>query len=234
MFILTTFSDLIQISPEDLSKPSAEALEDNINAKYANKVIQKIGLCICMWDLLQASEGLIGHETGLVNVNVDFRLVIFRPFKGEILLGKISSSSEDGIKIRLDFFDDIIVPGHLLFRGSEFDQKEQIWTWTTDENPDGYYFDKNESVYFRVESEQWNDLSPPAPSERELTALSEQKSPYIIQTKGQRRSAKGSVLLATDVFGMSWWMRLALFVGEPEHQLINQGFRVLACDITKM
>jgi DNA-directed RNA polymerase III subunit RPC8 len=38
MFILTTVSDLIQISPEDFSKYSAVAIEDNINEKYANKV----------------------------------------------------------------------------------------------------------------------------------------------------------------------------------------------------
>ncbi len=33
------------------------------------QVIQKVGLCICMYDLLKASDGLIGHGTGLVNVN---------------------------------------------------------------------------------------------------------------------------------------------------------------------
>jgi DNA-directed RNA polymerase III subunit RPC8 len=69
MFILTTISDLIQISPEDFSKYSAVAIEDNINEKYANKVIQKIGLCISFYDLLESSDGLIGHGTGLVNVN---------------------------------------------------------------------------------------------------------------------------------------------------------------------
>jgi hypothetical protein len=34
----TTISDLIQISPEDFSKYSSVAIEDNINEKYANKV----------------------------------------------------------------------------------------------------------------------------------------------------------------------------------------------------
>lgn len=34
----TTLSDLVQISPEDVEKPSGESIEDNINAKYANKV----------------------------------------------------------------------------------------------------------------------------------------------------------------------------------------------------
>lgn len=67
--VQTKVADLVQIAPEDFSKQSAVAIEDNINAKYSNKVIQNIGLCICFYDLLWASEGLIGHGTGLVNVN---------------------------------------------------------------------------------------------------------------------------------------------------------------------
>jgi DNA-directed RNA polymerase subunit E'/Rpb7 len=65
----TKIADLVQIHPEDFNKEANQAIEDNINSKYANKVIQKIGLCICLYDLLSASEGLIGHGTGLVNVN---------------------------------------------------------------------------------------------------------------------------------------------------------------------
>lgn len=33
------------------------------------QVVQKIGLCISLYDVLWTSEGLIGHGTGLVNVN---------------------------------------------------------------------------------------------------------------------------------------------------------------------
>ncbi len=33
------------------------------------QVVQKIGLCICVYDILSASDGLIGHGTGIVNVN---------------------------------------------------------------------------------------------------------------------------------------------------------------------
>ena len=87
-FFETTIADLVQISPEDIEKPSEESIEDNIDAKYANKVsrtcnfsgiecrlkfpsqvIQNIGLCICVFDILKASDGLIGHRTGIVNVN---------------------------------------------------------------------------------------------------------------------------------------------------------------------
>ncbi|KAM0458791.1 hypothetical protein ACHAPV_005780 [Trichoderma viride] len=119
MFILTKFSDLVQISPEDFSKHSIVAIEDNINAKYANKVVQKIGLCISLYDVLWTSEGLIGHGTGLVNVNVEFRMIVFRPFKGEVMLGRIRSSTPSGIHLRTDFFDDIFVPYEELPQGAE-------------------------------------------------------------------------------------------------------------------
>ena len=37
--VKTTISDLVQIIPEDFRKKSAEAIEDNLNAKYSNKVV---------------------------------------------------------------------------------------------------------------------------------------------------------------------------------------------------
>ncbi len=70
-----------------------------------------------MYDLLKVSDGLIGHGDGFVNVNgngnlesmgkcpsstergvVEFRLIVFRPFKGEIITGRISSCTEQGIR----------------------------------------------------------------------------------------------------------------------------------------
>jgi DNA-directed RNA polymerase III subunit RPC8 len=77
-------------------------------------VVQKIGLCICLWDILWTSEGLIGQGDGLVNVNgmhwsitlsvsvltgfaVEFRMVVFRPFKGEVIVARIADQSAEGI-----------------------------------------------------------------------------------------------------------------------------------------
>lgn len=42
---------------------------ESSSANSCSKVIQKIGLCIAFYDLLESSDGLIGHGTGLVNVN---------------------------------------------------------------------------------------------------------------------------------------------------------------------
>lgn len=65
----STIQDLIQIKPQDFGKPSIEAIKDAINEKYSNKIVPGVGLCITLWDLLSTTEGLIGHGTGLVNVN---------------------------------------------------------------------------------------------------------------------------------------------------------------------
>ncbi|KAI9740568.1 MAG: DNA-directed RNA polymerase III subunit rpc25 [Cirrosporium novae-zelandiae] len=180
MFILTTIQDLVQIAPQDFEKDSAEAIEDNINQKYSNKAIQKIGLCICMYDLLSASEGLIGHGTGMVNVNVEFRMVVFRPFKGEIIMGKIASATPKGIKISLDFFEDIVVPPRLLFENCHFNVQEQCWVWSA-EGGSELYFDNNIVVRFRVEAEHWNDQSPAAPSEAAYNSEIQKQSPYMIE-----------------------------------------------------
>lgn len=99
-------------------------------------MIQKIGLCICLYDLLWTSEGLIGHGDGFVNINckshwsplsssasdkptAEFRMVVFRPFKGEVMMARIRSSTPAGINLRTDFFDDIFVPFEELPQGAE-------------------------------------------------------------------------------------------------------------------
>lgn len=155
-----TIADLIQISPQDFEKRSAQAIEDNINAKYSDKVIHKTGLCLGLYDILSTTEGLIGHGTGIVNVNVDFRLIVFRPFKGEILQGKIVSNNAAGIRITMDFFEDVWVPApDMLFDPAEFNVAEQTWVWNAGEGNE-FFFDNYETVRFRVEGETWTDLSP--------------------------------------------------------------------------
>ncbi|KAI1166574.1 RNA polymerase III subunit Rpc25-domain-containing protein [Nemania serpens] len=178
MFILTKIADLVQIPPSQFEQHSRVAIENNINAKYSNRVIQKIGLCICMYDLLWASEGLIGHGDGLVNVNVEFRMIVFRPFKGEILFGKISYADEEGLKIRTEFFEEIAVSYKELPENTEYDYNEKAWVWVVDE--ERMHYDMNEMVRFSVLDETWNDQVPDS-GEQEAVERAKAISPYTIK-----------------------------------------------------
>ncbi|KAI2783527.1 RNA polymerase III subunit Rpc25-domain-containing protein [Daldinia loculata] len=180
MFILTKIADLVQIRPDNFEKPSHIAIEDSINAKYANRVIQKIGLCICMYDLLWASEGLIGHGSGMVNVNVEFRMIVFRPFKGETMFGRISEASQDGIHIRTEFFEDIFVEYKELPENTQYNHNENAWTWIYDPEGDPMWYDKNEMVRLQVIEEEWHDQTPES-AEEEAVDKAKKLSPYRIK-----------------------------------------------------
>ncbi len=163
-----SLSDTVQIHPADFNKSSARAVEDFINTKYADKVIQKVGLCVCFHSIISLSEGLIGHGSGIVNANVEFRMIVFRPFKGEIVNATITNSDPQlGIALSHDFFEDVIIPPETLLENTIWDQDDTgtelfIWNQGSDEagEPIKYYFDRTEKCYYRVEEEQWNDLSP--------------------------------------------------------------------------
>lgn len=46
-------------------------------------------------------------------------MIVFRPFKGEVLIGKIRSATPSGINVSTEFFDDIFVPFEELPAGAE-------------------------------------------------------------------------------------------------------------------
>ncbi|KAL1902047.1 DNA-directed RNA polymerase III complex subunit Rpc25 [Ceratocystis pirilliformis] len=185
----TKVADLVQIAPDDFSKRSRDAIEDNINAKYANRVIQSIGLCICLYDLLWASEGLIGHGDGLVNVNVEFRIIVFRPFRGEVMLGRIRSSTPQGV-----YFQSSVLTNQT--KHSNSDHQNQNWVWSYEDPDSGsvenLIMDNNEMVRFQVIDEEWHDQTPDGPSQVDDPNL--RKAPYKIN---------GS--MAKEGLGICYW-----------------------------
>jgi DNA-directed RNA polymerase III subunit RPC8 len=86
-------------------------------------------------------------------------LVVLRPFRGEILHGRIKSANEQGMVIDLDFTYEVFVPHANLFEPSRYDPGENAWVWNP---PDGeeFFFDKGETVLLRVEREEWFDQKP--------------------------------------------------------------------------
>lgn len=118
MFVLSRVSDIVKLAPSTFSIPTETALTSTINAKFSNRVVQDVGLCICLFDILHSSDGVVKAGDGCAYVTVEFRLVVFRPFIGEVLTGTIANCSPEGIKVTLGFFDDILIPKHLLFENT--------------------------------------------------------------------------------------------------------------------
>lgn len=94
-----------------------------------NKVLLNCGLCVSFYDIIEAGDPVVHPAEGCCHQYIKFRLVVLRPFIGEVLTGKIVSSTEKGLQVSLGFFDDLYVPQSLLMSNSTYDQKNGLWIW---------------------------------------------------------------------------------------------------------
>ncbi len=121
MFLIATLEDNVRVLPADFAKVPSAAVTDELNKKYANKVVHGLGLGIRVFDIASISDPIVlACKDGAYQCRVVFRLAVFKPFKGEILVGKVKDGSKaQGIKVTLGFFDDIVIPPAFLLPGTE-------------------------------------------------------------------------------------------------------------------
>eukprot|EP00048_Salpingoeca_helianthica_P002609 m.58812 g.58812 ORF g.58812 m.58812 type:complete len:199 (-) comp12206_c0_seq1:37-633(-) len=182
MFVLSVARDVVRIAPHRFSAPRANVIAAAINEKYANKVVYNVGLCIALFDVLSTGDEYIHPGDGGATLHVEFRLIVFHPFVGEVLTGTIRSSSPQGIHVSMGFFDDIIIPPEHMKRDTRFDAKDSVWFWQTGESE--AFLDLQQEIRFRVVEDLFVDITPhEAPPSTVAVAAEEEtrkRSPYTI------------------------------------------------------
>eukprot|EP01121_Diplochlamys_sp_Union-15-3_P022424 TRINITY_DN9543_c1_g1_i1.p1 TRINITY_DN9543_c1_g1~~TRINITY_DN9543_c1_g1_i1.p1 ORF type:complete len:206 (-),score=30.50 TRINITY_DN9543_c1_g1_i1:21-638(-) len=189
MFILALLEDSVRIPPERFNK-ELHSISDEINKKYSNRVLLDVGLCICLYDIVKLGDAFVFPGDGASFVQTKFRMIVFKPFVGEVLVGRILNSSEDGVHVSMAFFEHIFIPFTSLQQPSTFHRAEKKWLWEYS----GYQLsmDQNMSIRFRVDAVEFNSPSHP----RKINEANlENDAPMIII---------GSI--AESGLGMlSWW-----------------------------
>ena len=64
MFHLARLTDIIKLEPHTFVSASLEALESQINAKYSNRVLLNVGLCLIVFDFIHVGDSMIGQGDG--------------------------------------------------------------------------------------------------------------------------------------------------------------------------
>ncbi|KAF9231463.1 RNA polymerase III subunit Rpc25-domain-containing protein [Melanogaster broomeanus] len=194
MFVLSIIKDTIPVLPANFGAPPHQALIDEINKKYANRALHDVGLCICVFDLAEAGEGKVRYGDGSLWYKVKFRMVVFRPFISEVILAKVKSSDEDGMRLSVGFFDDMYIPLAYLPHPATFDPNERAHFWLPDseakttherlESPtsERMYIDQGEIIRVRVEADEFYDDEPGPPKAAEGVAVNREvrRAPYSI------------------------------------------------------
>ena len=88
MYFLAEIRDIIHVKPWQFDKDLKVVIENELNNKYANKVVFELGLCIALFDILLIEDSYVFPGDGSSHTRVTFRFVVFRPFIDEVLVGK--------------------------------------------------------------------------------------------------------------------------------------------------
>jgi DNA-directed RNA polymerase subunit E'/Rpb7 len=94
MFVLSTLEADVKVQPRDLNKPPLEAVTEVLEEQYLDKAVADLGLVTTIYDVLDIQGGHIYPNDGAAYFKAKFRLVIFRPFVGEVLVGKLTGCSK--------------------------------------------------------------------------------------------------------------------------------------------
>ncbi|CAM9208006.1 unnamed protein product [Ectocarpus sp. 12 AP-2014] len=154
MFVLATIKDTVKVAPSKFSGDALDVLTAQIEAKFADRVIANVGLCICLHSYESIGDPYVYPSDGAAHYKasgprallfpkrppdslVRFRMLVFRPFVGEILIGKVSSCTKQGIKVSLDFFENASIPKDLLQSPSVFARGEWLWSYPDPDAEDG-------------------------------------------------------------------------------------------------
>jgi len=181
MFVIAAVEDKLRILPEQFDRSPADVLIEQIELKYANKVLPEVGLCISFYDFVHIGDPYIYPAEGACHQVVKFRLVVFRPFAGEIITGKILSSSREGVRVTLGFFDDILIPHFLLQQPSLYKAATNTWVWNYDSEDENSTFsmDRGEEVRFKVRTISFVTVTNTV-KERRTSVQSETRSPRLV------------------------------------------------------
>eukprot|EP01126_Amoeba_proteus_P048620 TRINITY_DN5637_c0_g1_i4.p1 TRINITY_DN5637_c0_g1~~TRINITY_DN5637_c0_g1_i4.p1 ORF type:complete len:181 (-),score=24.74 TRINITY_DN5637_c0_g1_i4:461-1003(-) len=105
-------------------------------------------------DFLDIGEGVVYPGEGNSCVPVRFRLVLFRPFVGEVIVATLLESTPTGVVLSTGFFHHISVPADEMPLYTDYVEEENQWRWNYlldgEEHP--MWLENGGRVRFRVTS----------------------------------------------------------------------------------
>ena len=118
-----------------------------LESKVVGQALGSAGLCVAVHKVLGYSPGEVLHSEGSVQFNVRCQLMMFRPFKGEVLEGTVAACLSEGAVVDCGVARAFI-PRERLQQPSEFDEQEGVWVWR--ESGEDLYMEVGHTVRFSV------------------------------------------------------------------------------------
>lgn len=130
MFALASLTETLRLQPVELAGDWRAVCIEHLEGLFCNRVLPGIGLAITVYDIQHISEAVVIPADGAATVTVRFRLMVFKPSAGEVLVGRVKQvDAEAGLRLSLDFFEDVWLPPALMRKGMVYDASSKAWVW---------------------------------------------------------------------------------------------------------
>ncbi|KAL3921761.1 MAG: hypothetical protein SGARI_006602 [Bacillariaceae sp.] len=166
MFVVETIRDTVKVDASDLGTGdnTSSIIYREIDKKYPNRVIYNVGLVIARYhkSKLRMQHGKL--QGSCTHWPVTFDLIVFRPCIGEIIVGHVYESTEEGLQVSVGFFDAIFIPAYWMLNPSKYENDGWVWAPKydddeEDEDDDGpttYEMNTGAEIRVRVKAINYN------------------------------------------------------------------------------
>ncbi|XP_021827445.1 DNA-directed RNA polymerase III subunit RPC8-like isoform X2 [Prunus avium] len=145
MFYLSRIEHTLRLPPHLLSLRLEDAVRGELEKLFLDKVIANLGLCISVHSIQSIKDGFILPNDGHPTFRVEFTLIMFRPFVGEIIVAKLKESTANGLLLFAEDYRDRVV-----------------WIWKFPDSDEELVIDGIDQIKFQVHSVNF----PPIPIEQ--------------------------------------------------------------------
>ncbi|CAA7055550.1 unnamed protein product [Microthlaspi erraticum] len=155
MFYLSELKHTVRVPYHLLNLPLEEAIISVLQNVFLDKVLENLGLCVSIYDI-KSVEGA-EYGAGTTSYQVGFRIVVFRPFVGEVIVANLKESGANGLRLTLGFFEDIYVPASFIpspnrCEPDPYDRNQMRWVCKIGKPKEDVIIDDSCQIRFQVES----------------------------------------------------------------------------------
>ncbi|MEM5815270.1 MAG: DNA-directed RNA polymerase [Candidatus Aenigmatarchaeota archaeon] len=128
MYEIVTIKEKIKVSPENFGLDEEKAIETTIRENYESIIDQKLGMILLsLVSIDNIEEGKIYPADPNIYYSVTFKMLVFKPELGELVIGEVVDNTEFGAFVRIGPIDGLVHISQLMDDYVSFDKKNSVF-----------------------------------------------------------------------------------------------------------
>ena len=125
MYYQTIIKDIVRIPPYKFEEPQEDVAIETLNETYEGRLDKKLGLLICVNEIVDIGEGRLIMGDGGSYHDVTFKAIFFKPEQHEIFNGEVIDITDYGAFVKIGPMDGLIHVSQVTDDYINYDAKRQ-------------------------------------------------------------------------------------------------------------